>query len=219
MLHDGWRSIVRTTSFMGKELREVWRRPGVLASLVLGPFLIMLLFGLGYTGARAPFRTEIVLPANTSLPQDPGFYEDLAPGQIDVTDVTEDEANAERHLRNQQIDLMVVVPQDAVEQLRAGEQTEFLVAWNEVDPVNDGLAHLAVSSMTAEINAEIIRRAASEGIDIAEGQLGPRVTNISPDVIAKPTRAVTQNVSPSDPILTSTSSARPCWRSCCSTWR
>ncbi len=199
MLNDGWRSIVRTTSFMGKELREVWRRPGVLASLVLGPFLIMLLFGLGYTGARAPFRTEIVLPANTSLPQDPDFYEGLAPGRIDVTDVTQDESSAERHLRNQQIDLMVVVPQDAVNQLRAGEQTEFLVAWNEVDPVNDGLAHLAVSSMTAEINAEIIRRAASEGIDIAEGQLGPRVTNISPDVIAKPTRAVTQNVSPSEP--------------------
>lgn len=199
MLHDAWRSIVRTTSFMGKELREVVRRPGVLATLVLGPFLIMLLFGLGYTGAREPFRTEVVLPEGTSLPTDPGFYDNLAPGRITVTGITHDEAATERHLRNRKIDLMVVVPSDAVSQLRAGEQTEFLVAWNQVDPVNDGLAHLAVSSMTAEINAEIIRRAAAEGIDIAEGQLGPRVTNISPDVIAKPTKAVTQNVAPSDP--------------------
>ena len=199
MLHDAWRSLVRTTSFMGKELREVWRRPGVLASMVLGPFLIMLLFGLGYTGARAAFRTAVVLPADTTLPQDADFYEGLAPGRIDVVNVTQDESAAERDLRAQRVDLMVVVPQDAVNELRNGKQTEFLVAWNEVDPVNDGLAHLAVSSMTAEINAAIIRSAAAEGIDIAEGQLGPRVTNISPDVIAKPTQAVTQNVSQTEP--------------------
>ena len=49
-------------SFTGKELREVLRRPGVLASLVFGPFLIMFIFGLGYSGYRAPFVTEIVVP-------------------------------------------------------------------------------------------------------------------------------------------------------------
>ena len=47
-------------SFTGKELREVLRRPGVLLSLILGPFLVMFLFGLGYSGYRAPFVTEIV---------------------------------------------------------------------------------------------------------------------------------------------------------------
>lgn len=34
-------SLIRIFSFTGKELRETTRRPGILASLVLGPFLVM----------------------------------------------------------------------------------------------------------------------------------------------------------------------------------
>jgi ABC-2 type transport system permease protein len=201
MLLDIWHSLVRITSFIGKELREVFRRPGVLASLVLGPFLIMLLFGLGYTGSRSPFRTEIVVPAGSELPREQEFYEELAPGRIQVVGISEDQSATEHRLRERQIDLMVVAPEGAVEQLRAGNQTEILVAWNQVDPVYDGLAHLAVSTMVAELNAEIIRQAAAEGITLAEGELGPQVTDISPEVIAKPTTAVTENVSPSDPTV------------------
>jgi ABC-2 type transport system permease protein len=55
--------------------------------------------------------------------------------------------------------------------------------------------------MVAELNAEIIRQAAAEGIELAEGELGPRVTDISPEVIAKPTTATTQNVAPSEPTV------------------
>ncbi|HEX2142100.1 MAG TPA: ABC transporter permease, partial [Candidatus Limnocylindria bacterium] len=94
---------------------------------------------------------------------------------------------------------LVVAPEDAAAQLRAGEQTEIGVAWNEIDPVYDSLAHLAVATMVSELNAEIIRQGAAEGISIAEGELGPRVENISPEVLAKPTTAVTQNVSPTPP--------------------
>jgi ABC-2 type transport system permease protein len=198
MLPDLWRSVVRVLSFLGKELREIVRRPGVLLSLVLGPFLIMLLFGIGYTGARSPFRTEIVVPAGSDLPREPDFYQNLAPGRLEVVAISEDRAASEERLRAQQIDLMVVTPDDPSAQLREGRQTEIAVAWNETDPVYDSLAHLAVTSMISELNAEIIRRAAAEGLSIAESELGPAVENVSPEVFAKPTTAITQNVSPSD---------------------
>jgi ABC-2 type transport system permease protein len=197
MLRDLWRSLVRVSSFLGKELRETLRRPGVLFTLVLGPFLVMLVFGLGYTGSRRAFDTEIVIPEGSRLPTDAAFYEELAPGRIHVISVSADREVAERNLRSGLIDLLVVAPEDAAQQLRQGEQAEILVAWNEVDPVYDALAQLAVSSMVSALNSEIIRQAAEAGIDLAESELGPRVTNISPDVIAQPTTAVTQNVAPS----------------------
>ena len=103
MLRELWHSVVRVTSFVGKELREVVRRPGVLASLVLGPFLIMLLFGLGYTGSRSAFLTEIVVPPDSPLPRDPEFYADLAPGRIQVVGITEEQAQTESRLRNRSI--------------------------------------------------------------------------------------------------------------------
>ena len=196
---DLWHSLVRITSFSGKELRETLRRPGMLFALVLGPFLIMLVFGIGYTGARQPLATEIVIPAGSNLPRDAEFYSELAPGRIQVTNVTDDRQEAMRRLERLETDLVVVAPENATEQLRQGKQTEILVAWNLVDPVDDGLARLAVSTMVSTLNAEIIRQAAAEGIDLAESQAGARVENLSPDVIAEPTTAKTQNVAPSEP--------------------
>ena len=193
------KSLVRMASFTGKELREVLRRPGVLLSLIVGPFLIMFIFGLGYSGYREPFRTEIVIPAGNDFPRDPEYYADLAPGRLDVEQVSEDGPGAEERLRNGEIDLLIIAPENASAELRAGRQTTIRVAWNQVDPVYDQLAGLATSILTSSLNAEIIEQAAAEGISFAEGELGPEVSNVPPEVIARPTTAETQNVAPTEP--------------------
>jgi ABC-2 type transport system permease protein len=192
-------SLIRIGSFTGKELREVIRRPGVMASLIIGPFLIMMVFGLGYSGARSPFVTDIVLPENSGFPTEPEYYADLAPGRLDVRSVDSDHEAAERRLRNGEIDLMIVAPENAPAELRSGNQTTIRVAWNEIDPVYDQLAHLATSILTSSLNAEIIEQAAAEGISFAEGELGPAVSDIPPEVVARPTTAETENVAPTDP--------------------
>jgi ABC-2 type transport system permease protein len=192
-------SVVRMASFTGKELREVIRRPGVLLSLIVGPFLIMFIFGLGYSGARAPFATEIVVPAGSNLPTDPSYYADLAPGRLDVQEVSDDPAAAEERLRARDIDLLIVAPENAASELRSGNQTTIRVEWNQIDPVYDQLAGLATSILVSSLNAEIVEQAAAEGISFAEGELGPAVENVSPEVIARPTKAQTENVAPSDP--------------------
>jgi len=51
----------------------------------------------------------------------------------------------------------------------------------------------------SSLNAEIIERAATAGISFAEGELGPAVTDIPPEVIARPTTAETENVAPTSP--------------------
>ena len=185
-------------SFTGKELREVLRRPGVLASLVFGPFLIMFIFGLGYSGYRAPFVTEIVVPENSDLPREPDYYADLAPGRLDVEDVTTEADAAEQRLRDGAIDLLIVAPENASAELRSGRQTTIRVAWNQIDPVYDQLAGLATSILVSSLNAEIVEAAAAEGIAFAEGELGP-AANVPPEVIARPTKAETANVAPTEP--------------------
>jgi len=193
MLRDFWRSLVRVTSFLGKELRETVRRPGILAALVIGPFLIMLIFGLGYTGARRPFEAEVVVPQGSDLPRDPKFYENLAPGRMDVVAVTEDQDAAAGRLRNREVDMIIVAPADAQASLEKGKQAQIVVAWNEVDPVQDQLANLAVDSMVNALNSYIIKEVAAKGLN---GAGGP-TSNLSPDLIAHPTTAATKNLAPS----------------------
>ena len=193
-------SIVRMASFTGKELREVLRRPGVLLSLIVGPFAIMFVFGLGYSGYRDPFSTEIVIPADADFPRDAEYYESLAPGRLDVVGVTDDRDAAEERLRAGDTDLLIVAPENASTELREGRQTTIRVAWNEVDPVYDQLAGLATSILTSSLNAEIIEQAAAEGISFAEGELG-EAASVSPEVIARPTTAETENVAPTEPAV------------------
>jgi len=193
-------SIIRMASFTGKELREVLRRPGVLLSLIVGPFAIMFVFGLGYSGYRDPFLTEIVIPADANFPRDAEYYESLAPGRLEVVEVSEDGEAAEERLRAGDTDLLIVAPDNASAELREGRQTTIRVAWNEVDPVYDQLAGLATSILTSSLNAEIIEQAAAEGISFAEGELGA-AANVPPEVIARPTTAETDNVAPTDPAV------------------
>lgn len=190
-------SIVRMASFTGKELREVVRRPGALASLILGPFLIMFLFGLGYTGVRAPFRTEIVIPEGVALPREADYYADLAPGRLDIQEITSDRAAAEERLRDREIDLLIIAPENATTELRAGRQTAIRVAWNQVDPVYDQLAGLATTILVSSLNAEIVEQAAEGGISFVEAETGEVPTKVPPEVIARPTTAETENVAPS----------------------
>jgi ABC-2 type transport system permease protein len=199
-MHSLAQSIVRMASFTGKELREVLRRPGVLLSLIVGPFAIMFIFGLGYSGFREPFATEIVIPPGNELPRDAEYYENLAPGRLQVVGVTDDAAAAEERLRNLEIDLLIVAPENASAELREGRQTTIRVAWNQIDPVYDQLAGLATSILTSSLNAEIVEQAAAAGISFAEGEL-PAAADVPPEVIARPTTAETENVAPTDPAV------------------
>lgn len=199
MLTNLGKSVVRVTSFTGKELREVIRRPGVLVSLILGPFLVMLIFGIGYTGARKPFPAEIVVPPESGLPTDAAYYQEIAGARVDVVRVSDDAEAAEDRLRAQETAVLIVAPATPAQDLRAGQQSLLRVLWNEVDPVNHGLAQLASQELVSQLNREIIRTAAEAGLSMVESELGPAVEGISPDVIAEPTRAETENVAATEP--------------------
>jgi ABC-2 type transport system permease protein len=194
------KSFVRISSFIFKEIREIVRRPGIILSLVLGPFLIMALFGLGYTGARAPFDTLVVVPPQTDLPTDVDYYRGISDGQLNIVGVIEDLDDGRARLESQEVDLLIIAPTNAQQQLRSGEQSVVTVEWNTVDPVRESLAQFATSTMVAEINAEIIRQAAERGISLANEESLEPIT-VPPETIAKPTRAETANIAPTAPTV------------------
>ena len=190
--------VVRVASFFGKELREVIRRPGVLFSVVVGPFAILLLFGLGTTGFRDPFATEIVVPAGSDLPREPAYYEELVAGRLEIVGVTDDAEAAEARLDSGAIGLLIVVPEAAEERLREGQRVPMRIAWNEVDPLAHGFAEAVTPVIVGGVNAEVIELVVAEGI-AAAGDDVPSELDIDPEVIARPIEADTENVAPTEP--------------------
>lgn len=192
--------VVRLLAFVGKELIETVRRPGALVSLVFGPFLIMALFGVGFDGVRRPLDTIVVLPPDSGIAADADEVRKLAGAEVNVLDVTQDEAAAMTRLRAGTTDAVIVAPENTQARFRAGEQSVITVRINVVDPVSAGFAYVLADTLSNRVNQEIIRRAVEEGQQLL-GPEQPDVKRIPPEVAAEPTRAEVMNVAPTSPAV------------------
>jgi ABC-2 type transport system permease protein len=192
---------VRTTSFVSKELIEIVRRPGALVSLVLGPFLVMALFGVGYSGQRRPLDTVLVIPAASTLPKELASYQEIGAGPgIRLIEVTEDVASARERLQREQIDLIVIAPENAEESFRQGKQSAIQLEYNEVDPIVNNFVGFVADRQVQELNARIIERAAGEGQTYMLQSLGATdLTRVPPELIAQPTRPELRNLAQTNP--------------------
>jgi ABC-2 type transport system permease protein len=195
------KSLTRVLAIVGKELVSIVRRPGALVSLVIGPFLIMALFGIGYSGYRRALDTIVVIPAGTGLPTDVAQYQALAGESLHIDSVTPDEGPAMDRLNAQLVDVVVVVPADAQQQLEAGKRSQVIVRVNLTDPVEESYAVFLTRSLEGAINRQIVEQAVQQGQAKAISEGVTDASKIPPDVIAAPTEAVLDNVAQSRPTV------------------
>jgi ABC-2 type transport system permease protein len=197
------KAITRLFALIGKELVETFRRPGALASLIIGPFLILATFGLGYESVRDPFRTVVVIPPESGLPADMAAYEAFEGEGVDVVAVTPSAEEGRARLADGSADLVVLAPADARERFEAGEQSVIRVEYDIVDPVRASYAVVAANRIAEVVNREIITRVVAQGREYALVGAGPvvdaEVERIPPEVVASPTRAEAVAVSATQP--------------------
>jgi ABC-2 type transport system permease protein len=193
----------RLLAFVGKELIETVRRPGALVSLVLGPFIIMAVFGVGFSGVRRPLDTLIVIPNSSQLPRDTEQYQDLAGPPLNIVEITDDRAAAEQRLRAGLVDLVVVAPEEPEATFRKGERTTIEVMVDETDPVDENYAGVLGNTLANAVNRRLIEQAVEEGkgyiVEAGEAQAAA----IPADVVAAPTESRLVNVAPFAPTVTS----------------
>jgi ABC-type Na+ efflux pump permease subunit len=192
------RSFSSVFAFVTKEIIEVVRNPAALISLTLGPVLIMVLFGIGFSGYSPALRTVIVIPPDSGLSTDVSEYAEAVPG-INVIDVVPDREPAEERLRAREIDAVIVAPTSLLSRFLDGEQSVIDVMINVSDPIANVNASYVVSSLSAELNRRILEEVARQGMAEAVKAGSPDAWDIPPEVIAAPTRAELANVAPIEP--------------------
>ena len=188
----------RVTAVMLKELRELARRPGAIASLMLGPLIVVALFGLGYSGQRRPLETVVVVPAEAALPQDVETYRKLGGESIRILAVTQDTNSAQEFLRRGEARLVVVLPADFKARLEHGEQASLIVEWNEMDPVRASIAYATAIGLVQELNRQLLKTALVT-LGIENVSIGSPGVQITAEVIASPLKLETRNIAPASP--------------------
>jgi ABC-2 type transport system permease protein len=135
----------------------VWRQPRLMATLILGPFLILLLFGLGYRDTPEPFRTLVVADeAAAELGADPEQLGEALGTGIELVGVTQDLDGATQSLMAGDVDLVLVAPEDGLDALSRGEQAVFSMIHREIDPVLTGSIELIGRLSVDQINQEVL---------------------------------------------------------------
>ncbi len=155
-MSDLGRKVVRGLAFFRKEVAEVLRQPKLMLSLVLGPFLILLLFGAGYRNDRDPLRTIAVVPEGSALRPVIEEVVDEAGDRLQFLGMSTDEEEALDRIRSGEADVVVVVPDDPEQTIRNGEQAEFQVWHDELDPFSKTQVVFVASQAVEDLNRRIL---------------------------------------------------------------
>jgi ABC-2 type transport system permease protein len=193
--------VVRILAVIGKEITEVMRRPGAIVSLILGPFLILAVFGIGYQGIKRDLNAIVVIDPGSKLPTDLATYQGLDVRGVRVIDVTPDEAAAVQRLRAAETDVVIVVPPDPFATVESGKQAELRVIADVSDPVLANYTSFMAETLSGAINREIYRYVAEQGEKYAVSIGGHDLSKVPPDVVAAPTTPVLENLAPVQPTI------------------
>src|SRR5215207_1135827 len=155
--------LIRISSFLGKELTEIFRQPKLILTLVLGPFLIMSLFGLAYPDQSRALRTTFV-SANPDAFQDQMslFTESYSSTVVDQG-IETDKDLALSKLALNETDLVIVIPDAPFETIQNNQQAELEVYHNEVDPFQIGYIQTIASIYVNEVNRRLLQTVTEQG--------------------------------------------------------
>lgn len=149
------KGLIRTLSFFAKEINEVRRQPRLVLSLLLGPFIILLLFGLGYSGGQPTLRAAIVLPEGEQA-VDEAYLRTLTGANFQLVSVGPDAEAAMALLEADAVDVVQIFPADLEERVLRGEQAAVEFMTNEIDPFTEQWIQYLAYAEIAEINRQIL---------------------------------------------------------------
>ena len=150
------RPIVQTVGFVRKEIVDLMSQPRLLLVLVAGPFLLMLLFAVGYDQQQAVLRTAFVGPPDSIYERSLDRFAEELDYYLTNEGYSSDRAAAERRLADGEVDLVVVFPDDPGASVRAGEQALIEVLHDKIDPIQQTAVAISAQVAVQELNANVV---------------------------------------------------------------
>lgn len=158
-----WRSLIRISTFVRKETVAILRQPQLVFTLILGPFLILLIFGIGYRDQPATLDTILVVPADSAMGQEVRQYVEDMGSQIRLVAVMEDDEAAKRRLRTQEVDLVLVTPVEPSTDILNNRQSTFQLYHSAIDPFEATYVQIAGQTYIEDINRQVLMFIAEQG--------------------------------------------------------
>lgn len=155
------KSLIRTLAFCTKEISEVRRQPRLILSLVLGPLLVLMLFGAGYQGNRPSLRIALVIPAELQAELPLNEITTAVTTNFRLAGIYTEPAAAMADLRAGLVDVVEVFPADVQQRVLDGDRSVVTFRYNEINPLNEQWIQYLAYAQVSEINRALLVQAAS----------------------------------------------------------
>lgn len=176
-----FRSITHILGLFSKEVSEVFRQPRLVLSLIFGPVLVLLLFGLGFKGGLPRFRIALVVPPNSISQDQLAQIKGAIDKDFSIVSTNSDRAGAEAMLRNGQVDIVEILPANFAQNIQQGKQSTVLFEYSQVDPTNESWVQYLGTSQVDAMNRIILQRAIGQA-----QQQSHALSNVTPSSVVSP---------------------------------
>jgi ABC-2 type transport system permease protein len=149
---------IRVLAFVRKELFGVLRQPRLIIGLVVGPFIIMALFGLGYH-ASFHYNTILVIPDRPGISTNPADYKEFSKQTFQLNTITKNQQQALDALNEGKADAVIVVPPDSLDQIYSGHSAKFPTYYRNFNPIEANLIEYSSYVYASELDKVILREA------------------------------------------------------------
>ncbi|MEP1125584.1 MAG: ABC transporter permease [Ilumatobacter sp.] len=156
------RSIIQFSGVLRKELTSILRQPRLLLILVVGPFLVLALFAVGFDQQRTVLDTMFVGPADSVYEDSIEEFSDELDRYVRFAGYTTDLVAAERALAAGDTDLIVIFPADPAASVLAGEQAEIKILHDKIDPIQQTTVEVSAQVAVQELNARLLQEVVGE---------------------------------------------------------
>lgn len=196
-----FRRLLQIGTFLRKESLDVLHQPKLLLTLVIGPFAIMAVFGIGYKDTATPLRTLFVGPVGSPLLEQVKTIADDISASVAFAGTSNDAVDAERKLVAGEVDLLVSFPDDPVATILRGEQAPITVIHTRLDPIERTAIRFASQLAVDSINSKILGAIVESGRGFADpaaevlGKANEALTTLDTAVDTGDTATVTKAVS------------------------
>jgi ABC-2 type transport system permease protein len=161
------RGPTQIAGFLRKEAIDIGHQPRLVLMLVLGPFLILLAFGLGYRQSPDPYRTLFVTPVGSPFADRVESYAGELGRFVRYDGTTTDGVAARARLDRGDVDVVVEFPADPLGTILTGKQATITVMHTRLDPIEQTAIDFASRLAVDEINSQILASIVTEGQQVA----------------------------------------------------
>jgi ABC-2 type transport system permease protein len=161
--------IIRVSAFVRKDVVEIIRQPQLLLGVILGPFILLLVFGASLGDLAPELDTVVVAQRDSALGNLFQRFSFNPSGRFEISDVTPDREAALQRLRDGEVDIVLVLPTEPQQTIRRGEPAQAILYHNFIDPLEaraiGTAAQLSVGELNESFVAALLRDAQGNAVE------------------------------------------------------